>query len=131
MAEIPVLVVDDQEAIIKTVKAIFRRNGNGYIIFDATSAAEGLEILAKEHERIRLVISDYEMPEEDGITFLRKVRAMYPKIRRALYTGNPVKAIQAVENDLDENRGVYQTIIQKPFDSQLFIQSIEDVLRLR
>ena len=60
-----------------------------------------------------MVISDYLMPEMDGITFLGKVREIKPQIPRIILTGyadkeNAIKAINEV--------GLYQ-YIEKPWDN--------------
>jgi DNA-binding NtrC family response regulator len=63
---------------------------------------------------VDLVISDYLMPEMDGITFLSKVRELKPEIPRIILTGyadkeNAIKAINEV--------GLYQ-YIEKPWDNE-------------
>ncbi|MFC1694350.1 response regulator [Candidatus Latescibacterota bacterium] len=62
---------------------------------------------------VDLVISDYVMPEMDGITFLAKVREIKPEITRIILTGyadkeNAIKAINEV--------GLFQ-YIEKPWDN--------------
>jgi DNA-binding NtrC family response regulator len=60
-----------------------------------------------------LVISDYLMPEMDGITFLSRVKEKYPHAPRILLTGYADKenAIKAI-NDV----GLYQ-YIEKPWNN--------------
>ena len=73
--------------------------------------SEALEDL--DHQAIDLVISDYLMPEMDGITFLSKVKEKYPHAPRILLTGYADKenAIKAI-NDV----GLYQ-YIEKPWNN--------------
>jgi response regulator RpfG family c-di-GMP phosphodiesterase len=60
------------------------------------------------------VISDYLMPEMDGITFLAKVKDKLPMVPRILLTGYADKenAIKAINNV-----GLYQ-YIEKPWDNE-------------
>ena len=62
---------------------------------------------------VDLVISDYLMPEMDGITFLGKVRNVKPDIPRIILTGyadkeNAIKAINEI--------GLFQ-YLEKPWDN--------------
>ena len=66
-----------------------------------------------KNEDTDLVISDYLMPEMDGITFLGKVRKIKPEIPRIILTGyadkeNAIKAINEV--------GLFQ-YIEKPWNN--------------
>ncbi len=70
-----ILYVDDEEINLRLFKATFRRD---YNILTATSAKEGLEILAKN--TVDLVITDQRMPEVTGVEFLSKVQTIYPNI---------------------------------------------------
>lgn len=77
------LFVDDEPSILSALRRLFRPHG--YRIFVAESGASGLTIL--EQETIDLVISDMRMPEMDGASFLKQVRARWPKVMRILLTG--------------------------------------------
>ena len=73
--------------------------------------------LALQHIRdhdVDLVISDYLMPEMDGITFLSQVRELKPDVPRIILTGyadkeNAIKAINQV--------GLFQ-YIEKPWENE-------------
>jgi len=71
MAGLRILVVDDMEDMLLIFKSLLETSGA--IVFEATSAMRGLEILA--HEQIDLLISDISMPEIDGYEFMRRIRA--------------------------------------------------------
>lgn len=83
-----------------------------YQVKTFTAANQALEYI-KDNE-IDLVISDYLMPEMDGISFLAKVRKMRPEVPRIILTGyadkeNAIKAINEV--------GLCQ-YIEKPWDNE-------------
>jgi two-component system chemotaxis response regulator CheY len=71
-AEVKVLVVDDQLTMRALVKTSLQQMG----IRDIREAADGeqglQELLSKP---AHIVISDYNMPKQDGLAFLRAVRS--------------------------------------------------------
>jgi response regulator RpfG family c-di-GMP phosphodiesterase len=82
-----------------------------YDVKGFTSPAVALEFV--QSNRVDVVISDYLMPEIDGISFLSRVKAMKPEATRILLTGYADKenAIKAI-NDV----GLYQ-YIEKPWEN--------------
>ena len=78
-----ILFVDDEKYVLTSLQRNLIREP--FRKFFASSAREGLELL--EHESIQVVISDMRMPEMDGLTFLRKVRELYPDIVRMVLSG--------------------------------------------
>lgn len=65
-----ILILDDDVTIRKLLS--FHLKNNGYAPFEATSAAEGFNVLKEKN--INLVLCDVTMDEMDGFTFCRKVR---------------------------------------------------------
>jgi len=105
------MLVDDEEMVLNSMKSFFAIDSN-YRILAYTSPLKALEDLDKNH--VDLVISDYLMPEMDGITFLAKVKERLPMVPRILLTGYADKenAIKAINNV-----GLYQ-YIEKPWDNE-------------
>ncbi len=66
-----ILIVDDQELIRELVKV--RLSKCGFTVFEASNGIEGYEQIKATHPD--LVICDVMMPQEDGITFCRKLRS--------------------------------------------------------
>ena len=105
-----IVIVDDEEMVLTSLKS-FLSLETQYEVKTFTSAKEALEYIKKG--RVDLVISDYLMPEMDGITFLAKVREIKPEIPRIILTGyadkeNAIKAINHV--------GLFQ-YIEKPWSN--------------
>ena len=105
-----VLVVDDEEMVLTSINS-FLTLETDYEVVTFTDPEQALEYLG-DHEA-DLVISDYFMPQMDGITFLGKVRDLRPETTRILLTGysdkeNAIKAINEV--------GLFQ-YIEKPWDN--------------
>ncbi|HOO53141.1 MAG TPA: PAS domain S-box protein [Methanothrix sp.] len=83
---IRVLMVDDDPHMLELTRIFLERSGD--IEVDATeSVAEALEKLSEEENPHQVVISDYAMPEMDGITFLKAVRSRKLEIPFVLFTG--------------------------------------------
>src|ERR1044071_4652621 len=107
---ITILLVDDEEMVLTSIRS-FLAIETDYKVVTFTSPVKALQ----ELDRIGadLVISDYLMPEMDGITFLARVKEKYPQAPRILLTGYADKenAIKAI-NDV----GLYQ-YIEKPWNN--------------
>ena len=87
-----------------------------------------LEALAyAQGHALDLVLSDYLMPEMDGMCLLRRMRALQPEVPRILLTGyadkeNAIKAINEV--------GLYQ-YIEKPWDNDDLLIVLRNALEKR
>ncbi len=106
-----IVLVDDEEMVLTSLSSFFMLETD-YRIEVFTRAAEALKFIEKND--VDLVISDYLMPEMDGITFLTKVRELKPEVPRIILTGyadkeNAIKAINEV--------GLFQ-YIEKPWDNE-------------
>jgi len=108
-----IMLVDDEEMVLNSMKSFFAIESN-YKLMTYTSPLKALEDLDRSHAHVDLVISDYLMPEMDGITFLAKVKEKLPMVPRILLTGYADKenAIKAINNV-----GLYQ-YIEKPWDNE-------------
>ncbi|GMR11758.1 MAG: hypothetical protein BMS9Abin28_2599 [Anaerolineae bacterium] len=69
-----VLVVDDDDSYCTIIRELLVRNG--YEVRVAYSVDEALTLL--QDERPDLILTDLMMPEVDGITFIRQLRATPP-----------------------------------------------------
>jgi two-component system chemotaxis response regulator CheY len=68
-----VLSVDDSGVMRRIIGRTVDVLGYGFL--QAGNGLEGLEILAKQHQEIALIILDVNMPEMDGFEFLARVKA--------------------------------------------------------
>jgi DNA-binding NtrC family response regulator len=100
-----ILILDDEEMVLTSLET-------DYEVVKFTSPKDALEYVNRN--RVDLVISDYLMPEMDGITFLAKVKEKNPIATRIILTGYADKenAIKAI-NDV----GLFQ-YIEKPWDNE-------------
>ena len=70
------LVVEDSETVRTMLAGLLRVHR--FQVFEAENGREALKVLNANPD-IQLIITDYEMPEMDGIRFVRVVRARHPK----------------------------------------------------
>ncbi len=97
---IRILVVDDLEALLDVVKYILESNPD-FSVDTATSVAQALGYL-EEHE-YDIIISDYYMPEVNGLEFLKQVRTMNLSIPFVIQTGHgdEITALEALQSGAD------------------------------
>ena len=70
-----ILHVDDEPGFADMTATFLEREDDRLDVQAATSAAAGLEILADTD--VDCVVSDYDMPDRNGIQFLETVREEY------------------------------------------------------
>lgn len=95
-----VLYVDDEPELLQIGKIFLERHGK-FRVDTATSASEGLKLL--ESGNYEAIVSDYQMPVMDGITFLKKIRASGNTIPFIIFTGKSRQeiVIQALNEGAD------------------------------
>lgn len=72
--DIQVLVVDDSQFSRKVICDLL--HVHKYSIFEAADGIEALEIL-KENDQIKMVITDYNMPNMDGFELTKEIRGKF------------------------------------------------------
>lgn len=117
------LVVDDEEDIRESLKALFETCLDDVDVTVAASGAAGLEALAKE--RIDLIVTDYKMPGMNGLEFLARAAKQGPSIPRILVTAFPDLeiAIRAI------NEANIENFFTKPFDADQVLDVVRSILR--
>jgi len=82
---IRILHVDDEPDLADLTATYLKRKNERFTIEIATSVDEGLDRL--RNDEFDCIISDYEMPGQNGIDFLEIVRKKYSDLPFVLYTG--------------------------------------------
>ncbi|RNJ26417.1 PAS domain S-box protein [Halosegnis longus] len=109
---IHVLHVEDDAAFAELVSVYLERDEDAISVHTAATPEEGRELLTARE--IDCIVSDYDMPEMNGIEFLERVRETYPDLPFILYTGKgseevASEAISAGVTDyLQKERGTSQ-----------------------
>ncbi len=119
-----IVIVDDEE-IILTALGTWLEFETNYHVVTFTSPVTALAHI-REHN-VDLVISDYLMPEMNGIAFLGEVRTLKPDVPRVVVTGyadkeNAIKGINEV--------GLFQ-YIEKPWDNAALLLVLRNAVERR
>jgi HD-like signal output (HDOD) protein/CheY-like chemotaxis protein len=116
------LLVDDEENILKALQQIFLPLGHR--VLTADSGEKGLALLSEEP--VDLVISDIYMPGMNGHQFLKQVRSLYPATMRAILGGfSEDRDVMGCLRD-----GSARMYILKPWDKDMLVEEIEKLLQL-
>ena len=113
------LVVDDSKTIRMLLKEQLK--GLGFEVTEAVDGRQGLSRL-KNMTQVDLVLVDWNMPEMDGISFVRAVRAEsdYSTLPMMMVTTNA--ELSQVSKALDAGANEY---IMKPFTTEILREKLQ------
>ena len=116
------LLVEDEDA----VRAFASRalSARGYHVITAASGTEALAAFEETSARIELVISDVVMPEMDGPTLLKELRARDPGLKVIFISGY---AEEAFARNLPE--GEKFSFLPKPFTLKQLVAAVKEATR--
>lgn len=120
-----ILVIDDEEIIIKSLSKLLEKNG--YEVFVAKNGQDA--IIMAEEEDFDLILADIRMP---GINGVETVENIYKKatekgqrkIPAIFITGYANKEIEQDAKTLNPVAYIY-----KPFDIQELVEKVRDALK--
>src|SRR5512138_2171183 len=115
-----VLLVDDEPSVRAALKELVQ--GRGWEPLVAASAAEALDLV----DRADAVVTDFSMPDMDGMELLRAVRERDESLPVILLTahGSERLAVRAIK------AGAYE-YVTKPFDLEEILLALERALEAR
>jgi len=114
-----ILVVDDDEGILLTMRAALEENG--YAVETASNAEEAMQ--KTQTMTFNLALLDIKLPDIDGTELLTKLQNAVPKMRKIIITGYPSlqNSIEALNNEAD-------AYLTKPIDMEKLFTVIEKQL---
>lgn len=112
------LLVDDEENVLMSLKRILRRDG--YVILTASNAEEGLEVMAKNP--VNVVLSDQRMRGMSGVEFMRQLKVKYPDVVRIILSG--YTEISTLTEAI--NKGDIYQFITKPWENEALAASVRE-----
>lgn len=117
-----ILIVDDDENIRKTMKAILE--DEGYIV---DWAANGKEAIKKTNEKTyNLALLDIRLPDMEGVDLLKLLKDNVPRTRKIMVTGYP--SMQSAINALNKSADAY---LVKPVDVEKLLNTVKEQLQLQ
>ena len=116
-----ILIVDDAVFMRMKLKDILEKNGY-QVVAEAQTGAEAIEKFKSENPD--LVTMDITMPEMDGVTALKEIKAIDPnaKVIMCSAMGQQTMVMEAIQ------AGALDFIV-KPFDNDRVIQSVSKVVQ--
>jgi two-component system cell cycle sensor histidine kinase/response regulator CckA len=116
-----ILFVDDEGPIIEVAKVMLPRLG--YRVTACNRPREALEVLQKNGGDIDLLMTDFSMPDMNGIDLIRAAVLIKPSLPTVLLTGygRPIDSRAAVGLNISE-------VINKPFTMENLASTIQGAL---
>jgi PAS domain S-box-containing protein len=116
-----ILIVDDEESMQELGRELLEEQG--YTVLIASTGKEAIDIVRQETDTIRLVVLDLVMPGMDGGQTYLELKKLQPDLKAFFCTGYmPDQVISAL---LEEE---HLQAIHKPFQPEVFVQLVRDVL---
>jgi two-component system, chemotaxis family, chemotaxis protein CheY len=117
-----ILIVDDSSSLRTVVRIALTRAG--YEVLEAGDGVEGLKALDKA-AKVHLIVSDVNMPNMDGITFVTQVKA------HARHRFTPVVMLTTEGEDDMKNRGRLagaKAWMVKPFNPPQLLDAVSKLV---
>ena len=114
-----ILIVDDDETIRTTMKAILE--DEGYVVDLASTGEEAIQLTMKTTYNIALL--DIRLPDMEGVELLKLMRDSVPRTRKVMVTGYP--SMQNAIAALNKNADAY---LLKPLDNEKLLNLVKEQL---
>jgi two-component system, cell cycle sensor histidine kinase and response regulator CckA len=116
-----ILLVEDEDGL-RSLNARGLRS-RGYSVIEASNGVEAMEALEEKNGAVDLVVSDVVMPEMDGPTLLKEMRARNPDLKIIFVSGY---AEDAFEKSLPENQQF--AFLPKPFTLAQLVAAVKETM---
>ena len=119
-----IITVDDSSTMRRIIKNTLQKLGFETIL-EAGNGVEALEVMSKN--KVDMIVTDWNMPEMDGLTFVKAVRAKYE------YKDLPILMITteaAKEDILTALRSGVNNYVVKPFTPETLQEKVFKLLDL-
>jgi response regulator RpfG family c-di-GMP phosphodiesterase len=122
MTERTLLLVDDEENILRALTRLLRRDG--YRILTAAGGEEALTLL-EQNPGVGVILSDQRMPTMCGSEFLRVAKERFPDTVRLILSG--YTELKSVTDAINE--GAIYKFLTKPWDDELLRANIREAFQ--
>jgi len=114
-----ILVIDDEEMILKVIREELRYEG--FLVDIANAAEDGYRLIRENH--YDLVLLDYQMPNINGFQLLSELKKIKPELLAIIMTafGSIDHAVEAMK------LGAYD-YVTKPFEDDELVSKIQQAL---
>ena len=115
-----VLVVDDEEPVLRTVSMLL--GSVGFEVVAVSSGAAALQRLNEGRERIRCVLLDVTMPQMSGVECLLRIRQQWPDLPVLLTSGYAAQEVGSAISD-----DPHTAFLQKPYRLSSLCDKLDEV----
>lgn len=115
-----VFLVDDHVILLNGLVSILEENDDFEVMGTASNVADTLQFLRTKQPDV--LITDYNLPDDDGLTLVRKARRLYPDLKILVLSMHDESHL--VKEILKE--GINGYVLKKDSESEL-IQALYDV----
>ncbi|NIR52023.1 sigma-54-dependent Fis family transcriptional regulator [candidate division KSB1 bacterium] len=122
MENTTILVIDDEKAQLETLAGFLKKRG--YEVRKAGSAAAGLEFM--KSEAVDLILTDFKMPDKDGLTVLREAKQVNPEVDVIVMT-----AYGSIESATEAMKSGALDYLTKPIDLEHLEMIVEKAVERR
>lgn len=114
-----ILCLDDEIEITRALDLFLSRH---YEVLTANHPNQALEIV-KEHPDLKVILSDYVMPEMNGCEFFEEVRKINDEVHRIIISGyaNDID----IQNHLEDE--TIHKIFSKPWKARSLLEYLNEV----
>lgn len=119
-----ILLVDDEHLLHTLFERLFTRHG--LRLTSCYNALQAIEVLKKEADTFDLIITDFKMPDMDGLELLAYIRQEHPDLQVIMITAhaNVQHAVRAMQNGAID-------YIPKPFSTEELVERVQGALARR
>lgn len=118
LSQYSILVVDDDQDMLSNIQYILRE----YKTETVSNPVEALKLLREKP--FQIILSDYQMPEMNGVEFLKNSIEVAPKAKRILFTA----FTDLMKNEELWNQAKVHRILAKPFTPDEMTEVVENAI---
>jgi len=115
-----VLLVEDDDQVRKIIATALREHG--YVVLEAASAGDAL-LIAEQHPKIDLVLTDVVMPRMGGRQLAERIRQLAPAARMLFMSGHTDDAI--LRHGIETSAVAF---IEKPIEPAVLLAKLRELL---
>ncbi len=120
MSEKRMLVIDDEEVVLASCLRIFSERG--YAVTTTTNPREAIALVGAEHYEV--ILSDWKMPEMNGVDLVEILDKRAPDTAIVMITGYP-----SLENATEVMKRGAMDFVAKPFTPEEIVAKVDHAVR--
>jgi DNA-binding NtrC family response regulator len=119
------MLVDDEENILKAIKRVLMRHASEWEIETYNDPTNALN--RARSTVFDVFISDYRMPEMNGVDFLKEIKELQPDSMRIILTG--FAELEAIIEAINE-AGIFR-FLTKPWNDKDLVSVVDQAIKFR